>query len=201
MDVREALLYKKILGGGGVPQEQIDEIAIAIGLATPSNVENILNELDEIIANSNQTTGESDTTLTDAVQSLIDGYGGGGGLPALMIDSITDTEYTQVEDWLTGTYGNGEHIAITYMPYISGEHHVYICTVSDNSAPAFYAFSGGYSCPTRDSVGYYNGLSARNNWTNTSDGQSAWGSGRSLQISAGAKIRVVDIKIHYPMGV
>lgn len=79
MDVREALLYKKILGGGGVPQEQIDEIAIAIGLATPSNVENILNELDEIIANSNATTGETDTTLTDAVQSLIDGYGGGGG--------------------------------------------------------------------------------------------------------------------------
>lgn len=34
---------------------------------------------DNLIELANNTTGETDTTLTDAVQSLIDGFGGGGG--------------------------------------------------------------------------------------------------------------------------
>lgn len=160
----------------------------------------VTQKLQALLDASNAKTGESDTTLTDAVQRLVDGYGG-GGLPALMIESITDTEYTQAEDWLSDTYGNAEHVARTYMPYISGEHHVYLCTVKDNMASANYSFSGGYSCPTRDNSMYFLGLSARNNWTNITDGQTAWASSRSLHISAGAKIRVVDIKIHYPMGV
>lgn len=33
---------------------------------------------DNLIALANNTTGETDTTLTDAVQSLVDGFGGGG---------------------------------------------------------------------------------------------------------------------------
>lgn len=37
---------------------------------------NIKEKLQALLAASNLTTGETDTTLTDAVQSLIDGYGG-----------------------------------------------------------------------------------------------------------------------------
>ena len=94
MDVREALLYRKILGGGGVSQEQIDEIAVAIGIAVPSNVVAILNKLDEIIETSNATTGESDATLTDAVQSLIDGYGQ-GETPEVFSTSYYGAIYTR----------------------------------------------------------------------------------------------------------
>lgn len=39
----------------------------------------ILSKIQALITAANATTGESDTTLTDAVQTLVDGYGSGGG--------------------------------------------------------------------------------------------------------------------------
>ena len=39
----------------------------------------IYSKLSALLTAANTKTGESDTTLTDAVQTLIDGYGGGGG--------------------------------------------------------------------------------------------------------------------------
>lgn len=39
----------------------------------------IYSKLSALLSAANTKTGESDTTLTDAVQTLIDGYGGGGG--------------------------------------------------------------------------------------------------------------------------
>lgn len=39
----------------------------------------ILSKIQALITAANNTTGESDTTLTDAVQTLVDGYGQGGG--------------------------------------------------------------------------------------------------------------------------
>lgn len=39
----------------------------------------ILSKIQSLITAANNTTGESDTTLTDAVQTLVDGYGQGGG--------------------------------------------------------------------------------------------------------------------------
>lgn len=39
----------------------------------------VYGKLNNLLTAANATTGESDTTLTDAVQTLIDGYGGGGG--------------------------------------------------------------------------------------------------------------------------
>lgn len=42
----------------------------------------IYSKLSSLLTAANNKTGESDTTLTDAVQTLIDGYGqGGGGVP------------------------------------------------------------------------------------------------------------------------
>lgn len=46
----------------------------------------ILSKLQALLTAANTTTGESDTTLTDAMQTLIDGYGQGGGTPASLID-------------------------------------------------------------------------------------------------------------------
>ena len=39
----------------------------------------IYSKLSALLTAANTKTGESDTTLTDAIQTLIDGYGGGGG--------------------------------------------------------------------------------------------------------------------------
>lgn len=39
----------------------------------------ILNKLQALLTAANTKTGESDTTLTDAMQTLVDGYGQGGG--------------------------------------------------------------------------------------------------------------------------
>lgn len=39
----------------------------------------ILSKIQSLITAANAKTGESDTTLTDAVQTLVDGYGQGGG--------------------------------------------------------------------------------------------------------------------------
>lgn len=41
----------------------------------------IYSKLSSLLTAANNKTGESDTTLTDAVQTLIDGYGQGGGTP------------------------------------------------------------------------------------------------------------------------
>lgn len=40
----------------------------------------ILSKIQSLISAANSATGESDTTLTDAVQTLVDGYGQGGGV-------------------------------------------------------------------------------------------------------------------------
>lgn len=46
----------------------------------------ILSKLQALLTAANTTTGESDTTLTDAIQTLVDGYGQGGGTPPSLID-------------------------------------------------------------------------------------------------------------------
>ncbi len=50
----------------------------------------ILSKIQALITAANATTGESDTTLTDAVQTLVGGYGqGGGGGNTLESDFLT----------------------------------------------------------------------------------------------------------------
>lgn len=55
----------------------------------------IRSKIQALITAANNTTGESDATLTDAVQTLVDGYGqgGGGSLPS-SISKIDGGEFT-----------------------------------------------------------------------------------------------------------
>lgn len=50
----------------------------------------ILQKIQSLITAANNTTGESDTTLTDAVQTLVDGYGQGGG-SSITVEPLTVT--------------------------------------------------------------------------------------------------------------
>lgn len=67
----------------------------------------IESKLQALLTASNAATGKTDTTLTDSVQSLIDGYGGGGfivpdGLKVGTIDVVADTQYIPVSFDLAG---------------------------------------------------------------------------------------------------
>lgn len=69
----------------------------------------ILQKIQSLLTAANTKTGESDTTLTDAVQTLIDGYGqGGGGETALYPFADSYFQGTSIEKTVTG----GSHIKI-----------------------------------------------------------------------------------------
>lgn len=70
---------------------------------------NVKEKLQALLTASNATTGETDTTLTDAVQSLIDGYGG-GGFPAELITAYTTGSVTvpTLMDNVTIVHGLGD---------------------------------------------------------------------------------------------
>lgn len=60
----------------------------------------IKSKIQSLISAANNATGESDTTLTDAVQTLVDGYGqggGGGSLPSV-ISKIDGGSFTLASD-------------------------------------------------------------------------------------------------------
>lgn len=68
----------------------------------------IRSKIQALITAANTKTGESDTTLTDAVQSLVDGYGqGGGGDPwELIADYTSDAVSTIVAAGVPSAYQN-----------------------------------------------------------------------------------------------
>lgn len=68
----------------------------------------ILQKIQSLITAANNTTGESDTTLTNAVQTLIDGYGQGGGATALYPFAYSYFHGTSIEKTVT----DGSHIKI-----------------------------------------------------------------------------------------
>lgn len=54
----------------------------------------IRSKIQALIAAANNTTGESDTTLTDAIQTLVDGYGQGGGVTTQPLSVTENGTYT-----------------------------------------------------------------------------------------------------------
>lgn len=66
-------------------------------MSVASNEQAWLNTLSGLLTYANGVTGESDTNLGDAVRTLADGYGGGGGLPTGFTAIATGT-HTLSED-------------------------------------------------------------------------------------------------------
>lgn len=77
----------------------------------------ILSKIQALITAANNTTGESDTTLTDAVQTLVDGYGQGGTTitDGIVVKSRNANGYPTEIDF----YGNLWPCALSY----SGEYY------------------------------------------------------------------------------
>ena len=64
----------------------------------------IKQKIQSLIADANTKTGESDTTLTDAVQTLVDGYGQGGGSLPSVISAIDGGSFTLASDTQCSAY-------------------------------------------------------------------------------------------------
>lgn len=72
----------------------------------------IYSKLSALLSAANTKTGESDTTLTDAVQTLIDGYGGGGG-GGTGASEIASGTFTPSSDSTTQNLAIGKKMAQT----------------------------------------------------------------------------------------
>lgn len=70
-----------------VVNQDYEDALVALGVT-----EDLTDGIEALTAYANGVTGESDTTLSDAVASLVDGYGGGGGL------EYEEGTYTATED-------------------------------------------------------------------------------------------------------
>lgn len=74
----------------------------------------ILSKIQALITAANNATGESDTTLTDAVQTLVDGYGQGGeggSLPSV-ISKIDGGSFTLASDTQASRYTISHNLGI-----------------------------------------------------------------------------------------
>lgn len=129
----------------------------------------IKSKIQALIIAANTKTGESDTTLTDAVQTLVDGYGQDGG------SQITKDEWTLASDYngtTQGFYYGTSYVDRTFVGvqiiHIDGN------TASSNAAKGFYADS------------HYSAESMRVYFRGSSF--TAQSSGQIFNISAGAII-------------
>lgn len=145
-------------------------------------------KLQAIIAAANTATGETDTTLTDAVQTLIDGFGQGGGVLPAEIESIT--VYTQEEAWTTDVLGNALNFANFYCNYAdTTDRKLYVCFITNNTAHQNYR--ADYFVVQRYSEYGSMSCNMRNNYTNAS---TSVVDSRSFYISQGAKVKVFVFK-------
>lgn len=94
----------------------------------------IKSKIQSLIAAANAKTGESDATLTDAVQTLVDGYGQGGGGDADLIDLIEgDSTTLAIPSGTTAIKAN----------LFAGNSHLTAVTIPDSlTAIKASAFSG-----------------------------------------------------------
>lgn len=75
-----------------VVNQDYEDAKIAFGVT-----EDLANSIEALTTYTNEVTGENDTTLSDAVRTLTDGYGGGGIIP------LTQIEYNNLETKETDT--------------------------------------------------------------------------------------------------
>lgn len=103
----------------------------------------IRSKIQALITAANTVTGESDTTLTDAVQTLIDGYGQGG-------EEITlPAEYQRVE-YISKANNVGAYINTGYVPEMNT--NVYVrASINGKRDQKFF---GGFGSGTSGSAGF-----------------------------------------------
>lgn len=104
----------------------------------------IRSKIQSLITAANATTGESDTTLTDAVQTLIDGYGQGGG-EVISLPS----EYQRVE-YISKTNSSGAYINTGYVPELNTD--VYVKASIDGKRDQ--KFFGGFGTGSGNGAGF-----------------------------------------------
>lgn len=94
----------------------------------------IRSKIQALITAANNTTGESDATLTDAVQTLVDGYGqgGGGSLPS-SISAIDGGEFTFASKTVS-TYNIAHSLGVVPKGFAIWTDGVDISTAENNIA-------------------------------------------------------------------
>ena len=89
----------------------------------------IYSKLSALLTAANTKTGESDTTLTDAVQTLIDGYGqGGGGI--------------DWDDYAAGLEPSGQSVLDTTTQLVIKNKFSYMTSLTSFSAPLLTTITG-----------------------------------------------------------
>lgn len=105
----------------------------------------LTDSINALTASANSTTGASDTNLSDAVQTLISGYGGGGG------SGVTSGTYTPASDSSSATIDTGKtgwtHFLIVphTLPYATAYARCLGCRFYDMTAQMLICAFGSSS--------------------------------------------------------
>lgn len=82
----------------------------------------VLSKLQNIVSSVNTVTGESDTTLTDAVQTLVDGYEA-GVLPQTLSYSQIDSIVKAYLDYVSQHPYDPDDLTVSYISTFTGSYH------------------------------------------------------------------------------
>lgn len=103
----------------------------------------IYSKLSALLTAANTTTGESDTTLTDAVQTLIDGYGQGGGgteaednLVTGNFTTYTNNRVTSIRSQFFARMTNLQSVSLANVTSLPGERHFDRSGISSVTMPS-----------------------------------------------------------------
>lgn len=165
----------------------------------------VYGKIQNLITAANTVTGESDTTLTDAVQTLIDGYGGGGSAVLELLEEITlseavhsyDIDFSQyITDGYNTIYGYVD-LALSGSDYIyygvkkSGAPNVYISSwVGQRATEAAWRFSWGKMADGSN----YSVANSGATFESNIDVFRVWAYSGGVNITAGSKIRLYGVK-------
>lgn len=146
--------------------------------------------INALTAYANETTGASDTTLSDAVGRLCEGYNGGNSL--FTVEKIKT--YTVEESWENDANGNSVAIFTTLgldRNDLTNCSETFLCIFKNN-------LSNQYKCDfiqySKDAIASSNGAYAcRNNYTSM---RSANSTSTSVWASIGTIIDVYKVKIN-----
>jgi len=103
----------------------------------------LTSRIQALTAYANEVTGESDTTLSDAVATLAEGYGSGGGSGGLtLLDTVTFSDVRGQRVNINSTwYSTYTLILIVPSITLSASDWIYFNTTGENSGGSYFAVS------------------------------------------------------------